>query len=163
MQRTRSHFIHRAVLTDPFVDRPPNPERSFGQPPSSRRARTRRLNQPLGPCGVRTISSVRRRGQASLVNFCNRNEMRAQPQNRPDPALLRARGSFSGSHRPRYLELGAGVANHAQPSFAAITRETNALSQLKPLEHLLSRRVFAEGWSAFNEDVPSPGPIHTIA
>jgi hypothetical protein len=61
-------------------------------------------------------------GRAPLVDFCNRNDPRAQLRNRPDPAH-RARGrprtQLSSFNAPRYIERSAGgrASRHSQPRF----------------------------------------------
>jgi len=61
-------------------------------------------------------------GRAPLVDFCNRNDPRAQLRNRPNPAH-HARGrplaQLSSFHAPRYMKRSAGgrASRHSQPRF----------------------------------------------
>jgi hypothetical protein len=61
-------------------------------------------------------------GRAPLVDFCNRNDPRAQLRNRPDPAHHargRPRAQLSSFHAPRYMKRSAGgrASRHSQPRF----------------------------------------------
>jgi len=105
------------------------------------------------------VAEVRRRLSTSAIDTkCEHSHSIVQT-----PHCCGRQRPFSGSRRPRVHEPGAGVANHARPSFAAITREQTLYPNPFPSSTSCHYRVSAEGRNAHNEDAPSIEPIHTAA
>lgn len=92
-----------------------------------------------------------------LSTTCNRNEMRAQLPDHPNPTSLWATRPLSGPHRPSFHEPGACVANDAKPSFTAITREQTLYPVPIRSSTSCHDRAFAGCWSASAEDMLSSG------
>jgi hypothetical protein len=121
--------------------------------------------EELDPDGGDGLFTRRRRDRTPLVNFCNRNEMRARHRGSVDPRtprrsrLLRSdcRGrpvSFRSAASRGFTGQEPSVVNHARASSSPRSLAAEALSRPDRLGHLLSQPLFPpEAGVAFAEDV----------